>query len=173
MFFPAIKFVIYVLNIYWEFSESQTWLISGCYCKPLLSSLCINMSDYGRCLWADSMWRWCVLPFSVLNPFCRSLGLWQILRWKAFSPPIRTPSTSSRVSPSPQGESAEWSDYINTLPVYICTVIYTFRLWPHARYAYERTAIISDLLPAYSVMSRRVFFITVCHIPVTCWFFFL
>lgn len=123
-------------------------------------------------MWTDSIWRCCVLPFSVLNPFSLSLGSWQILRWKAFSPPIRTPFTSSRVSPSLQGESGEWSDYINIyfllvsvlLPTYLDCGCMPDMLWENRNRIWFTSCILC-------VRCLEVFFITFCHIPVTCLFF--
>lgn len=136
---------------------------------PPVHGLCINMSDNGRCLWTDSIWRCCVLPLSALNPFSLSLGSWQISRWKAFSPPIRTPSTSSRVSPSLQGESGEWSDYINihflfVSPTHLDCGCMPDMLWESHNHIWFTSCMLC-------VRCLEVFLITFCHIPVTVIFF--
>lgn len=137
---------------------------------PPVHGLCINMSDNGRCLWTDSIWRCCVLPLSALNPFSLSLGSWQISRWKAFSPPIRTPSTSSRVSPSLQGESGEWSDYINihflfVSPTHLDCGCMPDMLWESHNHIWFTSCMLC-------VRCLEVFLITFCHIPVTVIYFF-
>lgn len=122
-------------------------------------------------------WQYMTLLCSsllVLNPFSLSLGSLQILRWKVFSPPIRTPSTSSRVSPSLQGESGEWSDYINIYFLFVSVLSPTHldcgrmpdMLWENRNCIWFTSCILC-------VRCLEVFFITFCHTPVTCLFIFL